>query len=113
MSNNINWHVSYEEAEASIHNAVNQIYAHNMNDPTMSQEEAYQSTAESAEIGLTYLAEFQQAQAQEVMQESATENAQSGLAAEDGLGTEGGVEGDGLGDGLDGGDDGGVDGGVE
>ena len=107
--NDINWHISYEQAEAQIHDTVNRIYEHNLNDPTMTQDEAIQSTGQSAEKGLTYLDEFQ---AEMEAQQAGLEAGQEGSSVQgavDGVsgGTEGGTEG-----GLDGGaDGGGVDGG--
>lgn len=70
MSNNINWHVTQEEAEATIHKGVNSLYIHNMNyEPNMSKDEARQQTAQAAEKGLAYLEEFQQNQPSQLEQE--------------------------------------------
>ncbi len=103
--NNINWEVSYEQAEAQVQDTVNKIYEHNMNDPTMTEEEARQSTAESAEKGLTYLEELQEAQQAE-LQAELSQGTEEGMNS----GLEGGMEG-GLEGGMDGGFDGCMDGG--
>ena len=105
MSDGLDMHVTYDQARDQIHDTVNAIYEHNLNDPTMTQEEAIQSTAESAEKGLTYLEDLQaELEAQEnagneLQSENGTEN-----AAESGLenGAENGAD-DGIDDGMDGG----------
>ncbi len=107
MSDGPDMHVTYEQARDQIHDTVNAIYEHNLNDPTMTQEEAIQSTAESAEKGLTYLEDLQ---AELEAQENAGNELQSGVengtenAAESGVdnGAENGAD-DGIDDGMDGG----------
>lgn len=78
-----NLRVSREEYEASLRDSVNAYYEHAMNDPSMSQDEAIQSTAEMAENYHNAMDDFDAA------------------AAENSNGNEG----------IDGGDDGGIDGG--
>lgn len=110
MENNINWHVSYEEAEASIHNAVNSYYIHNLNNNELTQEEAIQLTADYAEKGLEYLDEFQQAENAQMEQNGAVTEAVNGI---EGTGIADGTaasDGPGAGDGGPGaGDDGGIE----
>ena len=53
-----NIHVSQEEYSQTMHDAVNSYYAHTMNDPTMSQDEARETTAAMAERALDAVDEF-------------------------------------------------------
>lgn len=89
----INWHVSREEFDSSLRNSVNEYYEHAMNDPTMSHEEALQTSAEMAENYENAMAEYDAAAAEEA-------------------GNENGEVSDG-GESSDGGDDAGEDGGME
>lgn len=54
--------VSLEEYNQSLRDSVNSYYQHAMNDPTMSQDEAISSTAQTAENYLNAVDEFQAAQ---------------------------------------------------
>lgn len=85
--------VSREEYDKSLRDTVNAYYAHARNDPSMTKDEAIQSTAEVAENYENAMMEFDEAaSAQEGFSQSA--------------------ESDGIdGGGIDGGDDGGMDGG--
>lgn len=58
--------VTLEEYNATLRDSVNAYYTHAINDPTMSREEAIQSTAEMSEGYLNAVSEFQEAQAAEV-----------------------------------------------
>lgn len=62
------WHGSYEEQQALVHSSVNSFWEHNINDPSLTQEEAIQVTGQYAEKELTVLEEFQQAEAQQLEQ---------------------------------------------
>lgn len=86
----INWHVSREEVEQTQHEAINAYYQHALNDPTMSQEEAIQTTAQMAEQHEAYMEAFDAEQ---------TANAQESGVQETGGIEEGGIEEGGAGDG--------------
>lgn len=59
MPFNPNQSVSLEEYNATLRNTVNAYYEHAINDPSMSKEEAIQSTAEVSERYLDNVQEFQ------------------------------------------------------
>lgn len=101
MSDGPDMHVTYEQARDQIHATVNAIYEHNLNDPTMTRDEAIQSTAESAEKGLTYLEDLQ-------AEMNAQENAGNGLQGGGENGTEN-AAGNGADDGVDDGMDDGIE----
>lgn len=88
--------VSLEEYNQSLRDAVNAYYEHAMNDPSMSKEEAIQSTAEMSEKYLDAVQEFQEAQD---MQNGA--NISDDGVSDDGVDNDGGI--DNGGDGIDGG----------
>lgn len=100
-----NIHVSQEEYSQTMHDAVNSYYAHTMNDPTMSQDEARETTAAMAERALDAVDEFAANEAaaneaepaaaeayaidgQEAGAETGTDEG-SGLGGEDGEGGQG------------------------
>ncbi|MGI6095700.1 MAG: hypothetical protein ACOYBL_09745 [Lachnospiraceae bacterium] len=101
--------VSLEEYNQSLRDTVNAYYEHAMRDPSMSKEEAIQSTAEVSEQYLGAVQEFQEAQdmtntAAEVQGNEAvsaeTDTAEAGVSDEGGSG---GIDndGDGVDDGMD------------
>lgn len=108
--------VTLEEYNQTLRDSVNAYYTHAMNDPSMSKEEAIQSTGEMAEKYLGAVQEFQEAQeAQNAVVENTTETVQESTEVENGAVTEAAsvasnseeasVDNDGL-DGSEGCDDG-------
>ena len=108
--------VTLEEYNQTLRDSVNAYYTHAMNDPSMSKEEAIQSTGEMAEKYLGAVQEFQEAQeAQNAGVENTTETVQESTEVENGAVTEAAsvasnseeasVDNDGL-DGSEGCDDG-------
>lgn len=52
-------HVDFDTYNQTLRDSVNAYYTHAMNDPTMTQEEAIQSTAQMSEEYLTAVDDFQ------------------------------------------------------
>lgn len=101
----LNQHVTAEQYNQAMHDAVNAYYTHAMNDPSMSHEEAINSTAQMAERGLAAQEEFQaNLDANQELDNGQQED--PGLTNDDSAGLDNGD------DGIDGGDDG-IDGGIE
>lgn len=85
--------VSFQEYDQTLRDAVNAYYEHAMNDPSMSREEAVQSTAQMSEQYLNATEEFQ------ANMESETQAVNTGneiSAGNDGLegSEEGGIDSD-------------------
>lgn len=101
--------VTQEQYDNTMHDSVNAFYTHQLNDPSVSQEEAISSTAQMAERGLTASEEF--AAANEQANSSAENNATASAEVSNDNGN--GVTDDGNGIGDDGGvgddDDGGIE----
>ena len=102
--------VSLEEYNQSLRDTVNAYYEYAMNDPSMSKEEAINSTSEMSERYLGAVQEFQEAQNLQTdsnaldatdVQENGAVSADEGVS-DDGV-SDGGVDNDG--DGVDGGMD--------
>lgn len=114
-----NMHVSQEEYAQAMHDAVNAYYAHAMNDPSMSQEEAQETTAAMAERALNAIDEFaaNEAAANEAAaNEAAASEAEATAASAGSTGQETGTENganDGAGLGGNDGEGGEGDGGIE
>lgn len=89
----INWHVSREEVELTQHEAINAYYQHALNDPSMSREEAIQSTAQMAEQHEAYMEAYDAEQAANVQEQ------ETGIQAESGEDMGAGQEDGGIGDG--------------
>ena len=77
-----------EEYEAQLHGQVNDYYTHAVNDPTVSQEEAYAETTQMAENYLDAVAEYEEA----AQQEAASMETDTGFEIDDGGMSEGGME---------------------
>ena len=89
----LNNSVSFQEYDQTLRDAVNAYYEHAMNDPSMSREEAIQSTAQMSEQYLNATEEFQ---ANMETETQAVETGNEISAANDGIegGQEGGIDSD-------------------
>lgn len=99
MGNKIDWanvSVSREEYNQTLRDSVNRFYEHEMNDPSISKEEAMANTAQMAENYENAMEEFDAAQA---ANNNGTEN-QSGMDNDNGAENDGGMDNDtgGIGD---------------
>ena len=74
--------VTLDEYNQSLRDSVNAYYVHAQNDPTMTQDEVIQSTAEMSEAYLNAVDEFQ---AEQEALDSGTEPGGAGEECDDGL----------------------------
>ena len=94
----LNDKVTLDQYDQTLRDAVNAYYEHAMNDPSMSKEEALESTAQMAENYLAATEEFQDSMAAEQTAESTQVATEVGNeVSNDGLegGSEGGLDSDG------------------
>lgn len=81
--------VSREEYDQTLRDSVNNYYEHALNDPSMSKDEAIQSTAEMAENYENAMAEFDAAQEAEAAEAN---TAETGMEGDMDGGMDGGME---------------------
>ncbi len=116
MSSKIDWtnlKVTENQANTTLRDSVNKFYEHEMNDSSVSQQEALQNTATMTEGYLNYMENFRQAQNTEDGMLVESETVSSVQSTMDGGVAEGATT-NGTSNGIDtgGGIDGGVDGGM-